>query len=181
MVCLELKEGKRTNDEYARITHELSSAISADNGLLPAVITIVAPKTIPKTTSGKISRSRVRNEFENRTLNVVYEWKSRSSEECLKGEYKEESKEAAGMNALEIEESEEKGKESKKEEGKEKVKEEKVKESKEEKVKESKESKESMNMLSTISEKSNEEDFEATLPSQMDGIDTVDDARESEP
>ena len=32
---------------------------------------------------------------------------------------------------------------------------------------------ESMNMLSTISEKPQEEDFEVTLPSQLDGVDTV--------
>ena len=103
MVCLELKEGKYSDDDYARIAHELSSAISADNGLLPAVIAIVAPKTIPKTTSGKISRSRVRSEFESGALSVVFEWRSKSSEESLKEEAKGERAMASDMNALEIE------------------------------------------------------------------------------
>ena len=150
MVCLELKEGKYSDDDYARIAHELSSAISADNGLLPAVIAIVAPKTIPKTTSGKISRSRVRSEFESGALSVVFEWRSKSSEESLKEEAKGERAMASDMNALEIEDFKQAGDKA---------------ETKEE---------ESMNMLSTISEKPQEEkDFEVTLPSQLDGVDTV--------
>lgn len=159
MVCLELKEGKYSDDDYARITHELSSAISADNGLLPAVIAIVAPKTIPKTTSGKISRSRVRSEFESGALSVVFEWRSKSSEESLKEEAKGERAMASDMNALEIEDF--------KQAGDKKV------EAKTEAKTETREG-DSMNMLSTISEKPQEEkDFEVTLPSQLDGVDTV--------
>lgn len=159
MVCLELKEGKYSDDDYARIAHELSSAISADNGLLPAVIAIVAPKTIPKTTSGKISRSRVRSEFESGALSVVFEWRSKSSEESLKEEAKGERAMASDMNALEIEDF--------KQAGDKKV------EAKTEAKTETREG-DSMNMLSTISEKPQEEkDFEVTLPSQLDGVDTV--------
>ena len=155
---MELKEGKYSDDDYARITHELSSAISADNGLLPAVITVVAPKTIPKTTSGKISRSRVRSEFESHALSVVFEWRSKSSEECLKEEAKGERAMASDMNALEIEDFKKAG-------GKAEAKE----DSRQAEAKEG----ESMNLLSTISEKSQEKDFEVTLPSQLDGVDTV--------
>lgn len=158
MVCLELKEGKYSDDDYARITHELSSAISADNGLLPAVITVVAPKTIPKTTSGKISRSRVRSEFESHALSVVFEWRSKSSEECLKEEAKGERAMASDMNALEIEDFKKAG-------GKAEAKE----DSRQAEAKDG----ESMNLLSTISEKSQEKDFEVTLPSQLDDVDTV--------
>lgn len=103
VVVLELKEGKRSDDEYARITHELTKAISADNGLIPAVLVIVAPKTIPKTTSGKISRSRVRTEFEKNQLSVVYEAKNAVGEEEMKLEAKQEEGVSLGMNALEIE------------------------------------------------------------------------------
>lgn len=160
MVCLELKEGKYSDDDYARIAHELSSAISADNGLLPAVIAIVAPKTIPKTTSGKISRSRVRSEFESGALSVVFEWRSKSSEESLKEEAKGERAMASDMNALEIEDF--------KQAGDKKV------DSRQAGDKPETKEEESMNMLSTISEKPQEEkDFEVTLPSQLDGVDTV--------
>lgn len=155
---MELKEGKYSDDDYARITHELSSAISADNGLLPAVITVVAPKTIPKTTSGKISRSRVRSEFESHALSVVFEWRSKSSEECLKEEAKGERAMASDMNALEIEDFKKAG-------GKAEAKE----DSRQAEAKDG----ESMNLLSTISEKSQEKDVEVTLPSQLDGVDTV--------
>lgn len=159
VVCLELKEGKYSDDDYARIAHELSSAISADNGLLPAVIAIVAPKTIPKTTSGKISRSRVRSEFESGALSVVFEWRSKSSEESLKEEAKGERAMASDMNALEIEDFKQAGDKVDSRQAGDKA------ETKEE---------ESMNMLSTISEKPQEEkDFEVTLPSQLDGVDTV--------
>ena len=168
MVCLELKEGKYSDDDYARIAHELSSAISADNGLLPAVIAIVAPKTIPKTTSGKISRSRVRSEFESGALSVVFEWRSKSSEESLKEEAKGERAMASDMNALEIEDFKQAGDkkvDSRQAGDKPETKTETKTETKEE---------ESMNMLSTISEKPQEEkDFEVTLPSQLDGVDTV--------
>ena len=160
MVCLELKEGKYSDDDYARIAHELSSAISADNGLLPAVIAIVAPKTIPKTTSGKISRSRVRSEFESGALSVVFEWRSKSSEESLKEEAKGERAMASDMNALEIEDF--------KQAGDKKV------DSRQAGDKAEMKEEESMNMLSTISEKPQaEKDFEVTLPSQLDGVDTV--------
>ena len=160
MVCLELKEGKYSDDDYARIAHELSSAISADNGLLPAVIAIVAPKTIPKTTSGKISRSRMRSEFESGALSVVFEWRSKSSEESLKEEAKGERAMASDMNALEIEDF--------KQAGDKKV------DSRQAGDKAETKEEESMNMLSTISEKPQEEkDFEVTLPSQLDGVDTV--------
>ena len=160
MVCLELKEGKYSDDDYARIAHELSSAISADNGLLPAMIAIVAPKTIPKTTSGKISRSRVRSEFESGALSVVFEWRSKSSEESLKEEAKGERAMASDMNALEIEDF--------KQAGDKKV------DSRQAGDKAETREGDSMNMLSTISEKPQEEkDFEVTLPSQLDGVDTV--------
>ena len=177
VVCLELKEGKYSDDDYARITHELSSAISADNGLLPAVITVVAPKTIPKTTSGKISRSRVRSEFESHALSVVFEWRSKSSEECLKEEAKGERAMASDMNALEIEDFKKAGgkaeakEDSRQAEAKEDSRQAEAKEdSRQAEAKDG----ESMNLLSTISEKSQEEkDFEVTLPSQLDGVDTV--------
>lgn len=168
MVCLELKEGKYSDDDYARIAHELSSAISADNGLLPAVIAIVAPKTIPKTTSGKISRSRVRSEFESGALSVVFEWRSKSSEESLKEEAKGERAMASDMNALEIEDF--------KQAGDKKVDSRQAGDKPETKTEAKTETREgdSMNMLSTISEKPQEEkDFEVTLPSQLDGVDTV--------
>ena len=168
MVCLELKEGKYSDDDYARIAHELSSAISADNGLLPAVIAIVAPKTIPKTTSGKISRSRVRSEFESGALSVVFEWRSKSSEESLKEEAKGERAMASDMNALEIEDF--------KQAGDKKVDSRQAGDKPETKTETKTETREgdSMNMLSTISEKPQEEkDFEVTLPSQLDGVDTV--------
>ena len=164
---MELKEGKYSDDDYARITHELSSAISADNGLLPAVITVVAPKTIPKTTSGKISRSRVRSEFESHALSVVFEWRSKSSEECLKEEAKGERAMASDMNALEIEDFKKAG-------GKAEAKEDsRQAEAKEDSRQAEAKEGESMNLLSTISEKSQEKDFEVTLPSQLDGVDTV--------
>ena len=102
VVVLELKEGKRSDDEYARIAHELTKVISADNGLIPAVLVIVAPKTIPKTTSGKISRSRVRVEFEKNQLAVVYEAKNAVGEE-MKMDVVQEEGVSLRMNALEIE------------------------------------------------------------------------------
>ena len=103
VVVLELKEGKRSDDEYARITHELTRVISADNGLIPAVVVIVAPKTIPKTTSGKISRSRVRAEYAKGQLSVVYEARNAVGDEAVKAEAEQEEGVAVGMNALEIE------------------------------------------------------------------------------
>ena len=82
-MVLELREPSRSSDEYARITKELQRVISSDNGISLYELVIVAPKTIPKTTSGKISRSRVKKEYEEGTLSIVYSQRFSGEEESV--------------------------------------------------------------------------------------------------
>ena len=71
-MVLELREGNWSANDYERITKQLQHVISSDNGIPLHELVIISPKTIPKTTSGKISRSRVKIEYEQNKLSVVY-------------------------------------------------------------------------------------------------------------
>lgn len=68
IVVLELREGSYDASKYDAISKSLRSVISESNGISPKEIVFVAPKTIPKTTSGKISRSRCRDEYLKKSL-----------------------------------------------------------------------------------------------------------------
>lgn len=71
VVVLELREGNYDPSKYDAISKSLRSVISESNGISPKEIVFVAPKTIPKTTSGKISRSRCRDEYLKKSLQEV--------------------------------------------------------------------------------------------------------------
>ena len=59
------------------------SKIFEDHGLRPKVIIFVRQGTIPRTTSGKVQRYRVRNAFLEKNLVVVLEWKSGNNSELV--------------------------------------------------------------------------------------------------
>jgi acyl-coenzyme A synthetase/AMP-(fatty) acid ligase len=46
-----------TEDELARIAHDVTQAVRRRSGSRPARVVLVRPQTIPKTSSGKIQRS----------------------------------------------------------------------------------------------------------------------------
>ena len=80
---MELREGTYSSDDYQRIMKELQHVITSDNGLGFSELVIVAPKTIPKTTSGKISRSRVKKEYLGGTLSVVFRQRYDGDEDTI--------------------------------------------------------------------------------------------------
>ncbi|KAH9256447.1 hypothetical protein BASA81_005361 [Batrachochytrium salamandrivorans] len=51
-------------------------AIGSEHGVSVSAICLIKDRTIPKTTSGKLSRHRIRNAYAGNTLQVVHEWKS---------------------------------------------------------------------------------------------------------
>lgn len=59
------------------------SKIFEDHGLRPQVIIFVRQGTIPRTTSGKVQRYRVRNAFLQKNLVVVVEWKPGNNSEMI--------------------------------------------------------------------------------------------------
>lgn len=50
-----------------------------EHGVSLSSICLLTPRTIPKTTSGKIARSWCRRAFEDGTLSIVYRWDSKES------------------------------------------------------------------------------------------------------
>jgi fatty-acyl-CoA synthase len=56
-VVAEVRGDAPTEDELARITHDVTQAVRRRSGLRPARVLLVRPQTIPKTSSGKIQRS----------------------------------------------------------------------------------------------------------------------------
>lgn len=71
-MVVEFREGKYSDEDYSRLCKDLAALISKSNGLTPKEILVIAPKTIPKTTSGKISRSRCRDEYLHSKLRVLH-------------------------------------------------------------------------------------------------------------
>ena len=72
VVALELREGKYSVETYSTLASRIRQVISEDNGLTPQELLFLSPHTIPKTTSGKISRSRVKADYESNQLQVDY-------------------------------------------------------------------------------------------------------------
>ena len=69
VVVLELRDGV---PNVETVVTQVRQAIAEENGLVPSEIVVIRPKTIAKTTSGKISRHRVLEEYLNGTLQVLY-------------------------------------------------------------------------------------------------------------
>ena len=88
IVALEIREGSYSNEDYETICKECKKKISQDNGIAPVEILILGYKTIPKTTSGKISRSRVKDEYINHKLTILYSLKSNTNELLTEEEIK---------------------------------------------------------------------------------------------
>lgn len=70
-VIVEVNPDKATDPEL--IFANVRQAI-AEHGLMPASIVLIAPRTLPKTSSGKIQRTRSRELFEANQLAVVARW-----------------------------------------------------------------------------------------------------------
>lgn len=61
-------------------------AIGSEHGVSVSAICLVKDRTIPKTTSGKLSRHRIRNAYASDALHVVHEWKSSAAAPPANGE-----------------------------------------------------------------------------------------------
>ncbi|KAG7400540.1 hypothetical protein PHYBOEH_005340 [Phytophthora boehmeriae] len=69
-VVAELRDPTMTSK--ASLCGKIRNAIAREHGVKVTLIVLVAPRTIPKTTSGKISRSRCRKALEEKTLDELY-------------------------------------------------------------------------------------------------------------
>ena len=64
-------ETRECTDDLDSLFKSMKNRISEENGITPSVIVVVKPKTIPKTTSGKISRSAVKQQYMQDELDVI--------------------------------------------------------------------------------------------------------------
>lgn len=65
--------------EYDRISANVWQAVAEQNQLEIYILALLKPGSIPKTSSGKIQRHACRTSFQQGTLNIVAQWKQRSS------------------------------------------------------------------------------------------------------
>lgn len=61
--------------ERDRLLETIRTTLANEHGVMPAVVVLVEPRTIPKTTSGKVQRSLCRDRYENDELKVVRRWR----------------------------------------------------------------------------------------------------------
>ena len=58
----------------ARATDAVRTAIAHEHGIAASHVRLLRPRTVPKTTSGKIARQRCRRAFEQGTLEILHAW-----------------------------------------------------------------------------------------------------------
>lgn len=61
-------------DEADEVLAAIRHALSTEHGLVPATIVLIPPRALPKTSSGKIQRSRTKEAFLTGALDVVARW-----------------------------------------------------------------------------------------------------------
>jgi len=64
----------RTPDDPDRIIGNMQRLVTEEHGVTPDVIVLIAPGTLPKTTSGKPQRSAAAKLFTDEELRVVARW-----------------------------------------------------------------------------------------------------------
>ncbi|KAF1791251.1 Polyketide synthase, phosphopantetheine-binding domain [Phytophthora cactorum] len=69
-VVAELRDPAMTSK--ASLCGKIRSAIAREHGVKVTLVVLLAPRSIPKTTSGKISRSRCKKALEEKTLEQLY-------------------------------------------------------------------------------------------------------------
>jgi acyl-CoA synthetase (AMP-forming)/AMP-acid ligase II/acyl carrier protein len=66
--------------KHQDIVANIKKKITSEHGIKPHLIVLIKERSIPKTTSGKISRYRCREGAENLTLNELFRWTDNSPE-----------------------------------------------------------------------------------------------------
>ncbi|CAI5500408.1 unnamed protein product [Closterium sp. Naga37s-1] len=64
-------EGGLTKQQMNEVAGEIRSAVVRAHGVMPAIVAIIPPRTIPKTTSGKIRRKETSHRLTTGALNVL--------------------------------------------------------------------------------------------------------------
>ncbi len=73
-------------DLYANICNDIRLSITQDHGLAVTTIVLVDARTIPKTTSGKVTRKGAQKGLQNGTLKIVHRWDAElDSTSCTTG------------------------------------------------------------------------------------------------
>lgn len=71
VVAAEVRAAEYSESQLEDILSRVRSAVATYSGLSPYEVLLLAPKTIAKTTSGKISRSRVKEAYTENTLQIL--------------------------------------------------------------------------------------------------------------
>jgi acyl-CoA synthetase (AMP-forming)/AMP-acid ligase II len=67
------------HESLAEAADRVIEAVTRDHSLRPDVVMLVAPRHIPRTSSGKIRRSATRDAYLNGQLPTLYEWRAAST------------------------------------------------------------------------------------------------------
>jgi acyl-CoA synthetase (AMP-forming)/AMP-acid ligase II len=77
LVLVQGTESRRSDQEtLAQAGDQIIEAVTREHSLRPDVVLLVAPKHIPRTSSGKIRRSATREAYLNGGLPSLYEWRA---------------------------------------------------------------------------------------------------------
>lgn len=71
-LIMELKESKTPHDVCASLANQIRGAVNQEHSLAIVEIVFLKPRTVPKTSSGKIARAWCRKAYRGNTLQVVY-------------------------------------------------------------------------------------------------------------
>lgn len=77
IILCELQEGVNA-DEYPEIIEKIMNAVSYSYGIVPNKILLVTPKSLPKTTSGKLRRSHIFTLLEAKEIKILHTFSSES-------------------------------------------------------------------------------------------------------
>jgi acyl-CoA synthetase (AMP-forming)/AMP-acid ligase II len=64
------------HETLAQATRQIVRAVTDEHGLRPDAVVLVAPKHIPRTSSGKVRRSATRDAYLGGQLPTLYEWRA---------------------------------------------------------------------------------------------------------
>ncbi|KAK8809745.1 hypothetical protein WA158_000688 [Blastocystis sp. Blastoise] len=111
VIVTELKEYPSlpaNENEYIEMIKRMANNINNDHGIFPAEIIILKSKTISKTTSGKITRNKIKMQYNHGELNIMYRYVFEKKEEAQEDEMiKEQEIEPVAENVEKVAENSE--------------------------------------------------------------------------
>lgn len=83
--------------DFTAVAEAIRIGIGREHGIQCSSVTLISPRSIPKTSSGKIQRRACRQELMDGELDALYQWKDQSLDPPQRGDEERIADELAGM------------------------------------------------------------------------------------